>query len=134
MFQPKRFLQVSVRDKIAARIYANNVDLKSPLYHQECINESYQAADIFMKHMNKDKPDRFTLSIVEAFLKSGKKIHGIKEVRDRTGLGLKEAKEAVDFFEAEGQWSMLVVDKLNSRSTADLDFRDHNSGLPQTQG
>lgn len=125
---------MSVRDKIASQIYANNVELTRPLYYQQCVNDSYLAADIFMKHMNKSKPIRFTLPSVEAFIKNGKRIPAIKEVRNRTGLGLKEAKEAVDFFEVEGQWSMLVVDKLSKISTADLDFRDHNNGLPQTQG
>ena len=35
-------------------------------------------------------------SAVEALLRSGKKIAAIKRVRSETGLGLKEAKEAVE--------------------------------------
>ena len=80
------------RDKIAAHIYATNVDLEKPLFYQQCINQAYQAADIFTKHMNKNKPARFTLPSAEAFLKDGKSIHAIRseehtsELQSRFGI------------------------------------------------
>lgn len=44
------------------------------------------------------------LSPVEALIRSGKKIAAIKEFRTRTGTGLKEAKQAVEWYQAHGQW------------------------------
>lgn len=41
---------------------------------------------------------------IEALVASRQKIHAIKEFRARTGVGLKEAKDAVEWFEAHGQW------------------------------
>jgi ribosomal protein L7/L12 len=43
---------------------------------------------------------------VRALVRAGKKINAIKLVREHTGIGLKEAKDAVEEFEATG-WLRL---------------------------
>lgn len=48
------------------------------------------------------------LSDIEALVAARKKIHAIKEVRALTGLGLKDAKEAVEWFEVHGEWPTSV--------------------------
>jgi ribosomal protein L7/L12 len=40
----------------------------------------------------------------EALVLAGKKINAIKLCRENTGLGLKEAKEMIDFFEQYREW------------------------------
>lgn len=45
---------------------------------------------------------------IEAFVASNQKIMAIKELRARTGLGLKDAKDAVEHFQAHGQWPAEV--------------------------
>lgn len=42
---------------------------------------------------------------IEALVASNQKISAIKEFRALTGVGLKEAKDAVEHFQAHGQWS-----------------------------
>jgi ribosomal protein L7/L12 len=46
---------------------------------------------------------------VRALVRAGRKINAIKLVREQTGIGLKEAKDAVDEFEATG-WLRLPGD------------------------
>ncbi|MFN8011181.1 MAG: hypothetical protein U0P81_07235 [Holophagaceae bacterium] len=41
---------------------------------------------------------------VEDLVRAGRLIEAIKHVRERTGLGLAEAKARVDFFKAHGRW------------------------------
>ncbi|HFE44412.1 MAG TPA: hypothetical protein ENJ18_02815, partial [Nannocystis exedens] len=49
---------------------------------------------------------RLDLSTVEHFVSTGKKIHAIKELRHLVqGIGLKDAKEAVDAYIRDGQWT-----------------------------
>ena len=44
------------------------------------------------------------LAGVEALVRQHKKIHAIKEYRDLTGSSLQVAKDAVEWFEAQGRW------------------------------
>jgi ribosomal protein L7/L12 len=41
---------------------------------------------------------------IEALVAAHQKINAIKALRERTGVGLKEAKDAVEHFEAHGRW------------------------------
>ncbi len=53
-----------------------------------------------------ESDSRLDLSTVEHLANSGKKIHAIKELRQLVlGIGLREAKEAVDAFMRDGTWS-----------------------------
>lgn len=47
---------------------------------------------------------------IEALVASNQKISAIKEYRALTGVGLKEAKDAVEHFQAHGQWPAGTVD------------------------
>ncbi|MER6139913.1 ribosomal protein L7/L12 [Streptomyces sparsogenes] len=51
--------------------------------------------DLILDHLGlqETQPD---LARVRALLREGKKIHAVKEYREITGAGLREAKEAVD--------------------------------------
>jgi len=49
---------------------------------------------------------------VEALLRAGKKILAVKLVRDRTGLSLREAKEAVEVIERDGAQASPGLGKL----------------------
>ncbi|GAB2957710.1 hypothetical protein GCM10027280_53020 [Micromonospora polyrhachis] len=49
---------------------------------------------------------------VAALLRAGKKIPAVKLVRDRTGLSLRDAKEAVDAIERDGAQAMPGLGKL----------------------
>ena len=97
-------------DDFAEHIYANNVDLGYPLKHEQTAAQSYQAAEIFFKYAKKQVPAGVTAlqKLVDQWLANGKTIQAIKEVRNGTGLGLKEAKDAVDHYKATGD---LVLEK-----------------------
>lgn len=45
-----------------------------------------------------------TFDAIEPLISSGKKIQAIKEFRALTGVGLKDAKDAVEWFQAHRQW------------------------------
>ncbi|MEU1664844.1 ribosomal protein L7/L12 [Streptomyces sparsogenes] len=51
--------------------------------------------DLVLDHLGLQEPQP-DLGRVTALLREGKKIHAVKEYREITGAGLKEAKEAVD--------------------------------------
>ncbi|MCI0394942.1 MAG: ribosomal protein L7/L12 [Chloroflexi bacterium] len=65
--------------------------------------------DFLLKHLNleyQEEPDLTVRPQVEALLRQGKQIEAIKLFRTVTGLGLREAKDAVDKIEREmrGKW------------------------------
>ncbi len=49
------------------------------------------------------------LSSVERWVRSGRKIEAIKELRALTGLGLKDAKDLVDAFIETGTWTQITI-------------------------
>jgi len=49
-------------------------------------------------------PSRGALAEVEAFARANKKIDAIKALRERLEIGLKDAKDAVEFFMERGAW------------------------------
>ncbi len=51
-------------------------------------------------------------SSIEGLLRSGRKIEAIKVYRQQTGIGLKEAKDAVDAMEKQlRRWLVIAVKK-----------------------
>lgn len=57
---------------------------------------------------------------------SGNKIEAIKRLREQTGLGLKEAKDAIDAIQAAQTWGNTMADLgMNERQLADLGMSTH---------
>lgn len=56
-------------------------------------------------------PER-ALAEIERLVAQRQKIHAIKLLRERTGLGLKEAKDGVEYFAAHGTWRESDLDAL----------------------
>ena len=59
------------------------------------LDRTERKLDAIMTHLGIHEPEP-DLPDVQAFLKDGKKIQAIKAYRERTGAGLKEAKDAVE--------------------------------------
>jgi ribosomal protein L7/L12 len=65
---------------------------------------------------------------VEELLRSGRKIEAIKRYRQQTGVGLKEAKEAVERMEAGNVSSKPVVGMNDGYSVGSDELRNSYSG------
>ena len=94
------------RAALASAIYANSVDLSMPMYYRERAKESFRAADIWIDYYRSEEESKeLGLELNEQvfqimkLVKQGQKIQAIKELRARSGLGLKEAKDQVDHME-----------------------------------
>lgn len=94
------------RAALASAIYASNVDLDQPMLWKMAAAESFRAADVWIEfYRGNEEAQELSLEINEQVIqilklvKGGQKIQAIKDLRTRTGLGLKEAKDRVDFLE-----------------------------------
>jgi len=70
------------------------------LFHKECFEE--MAGKKFVSTMFEQVDVDGLTETERELLRGGKKIQAIKEVRQRTGLGLKEAKDLADAFTGSG--------------------------------
>lgn len=99
---------------LAATIFATHVDLNHRLLYRETASKCFEAAEIFTDYlMEKEKQNSANqefagwtprqaegIQKAQDFLRNGRKIQAIKEIRQTFGVGLKEAKEIVDKWEA----------------------------------
>lgn len=83
----------------ALGIFARHVNLKEPLFIKEAVRLSFIAAEAFYKEIESRIPNTSTVvteQIDYLIKKHENRITIIKEVRNITGLGLKEAKDLID--------------------------------------
>jgi ribosomal protein L7/L12 len=57
-----------------------------------------QKMDALIKHLQAKEADPFSTDVIEA-IRFGKKMEAVRRLRERTGLGLYDAKQAVDEWE-----------------------------------
>lgn len=102
---PPKLGQVIIqREALACTIYAKMVDPDKPMLNKACAAAAFKAADDFIEYFEEnekqDSPAQMEdmKQAVITMLQGNPhyKIPAIKEVRTRTGWGLKEAKDYVD--------------------------------------
>lgn len=94
----------------AEHIYANNIDLSQPLMYEQVAKRAHQAAEIFFKYIDKIKLnnelDPQLRERLDVFIINREIIKAIQEVRNATGLGLKEAKDFIDRYRVSGNFTL----------------------------
>jgi ribosomal protein L7/L12 len=100
--------------EMSKEILSKSADLQSPLTIPLQVRNAIQLAEEFLNQWDKwgashkDKVEEMRKQVVfdfvhETFTKVGK-IGAIKELRAKTGIGLKEAKDQVEAWEKEFNW------------------------------
>lgn len=70
--------------------------------------------------MQQDYRDKYSNDIIEA-VTAGQKINAIKRLREQTGMGLKEAKHAIEALEAELRADSSIAPQMQEEGgTVDL--------------
>lgn len=99
---------------LAATMFATHVDLDRRLLYRATAQKCFEATEAFTnlllereeKNPANTSHEGWTpyqiesLQKAQEFLKNGRKIQAIKEIRQTFGFGLKEAKDVVDKWEA----------------------------------
>ena len=75
-------------------------------YKQTAVELAKKYPKAFCDAVDKVSNDTWK-AVAVSYLYAGKKIATIKEVKDATGLSLKEAKEAVEHFQDHGYWEAI---------------------------